>query len=81
MKRILHILDRMDITPVELFIAGCLLSVMLALCSSVVYIEKVKMPATFQAWCKQTGNERNLTYKEWRLLIETRQIERVSNDQ
>lgn len=65
----------MDVTPIEVFIAGCLLSVLIALGSAAVYSESVTMPATYQAWCKQTGNERNLTYKEWRLLVETRQVE------
>lgn len=31
--------------------------------------ETVQMPSAFAAWEKQTGNEKHLTYEEWRSLM------------
>ncbi len=31
--------------------------------------ERVILPRSYAAWCKQTGNKKNLTYEEWRSLI------------
>ncbi len=32
--------------------------------------ETIEMPRAFAAWVKLTGNEKNLTYQEWRDLVE-----------
>lgn len=32
-------------------------------------LETVAMPKAFAAWCKQTGNPKELTYEEWRALV------------
>ena len=31
--------------------------------------ERKKQPATYHAWAKQTGNPKNLTFDEWKLLM------------
>lgn len=35
-----------------------------------VHIEQtVEMPKAYQAWCKQTGNPKELTFEEWKSLV------------
>jgi len=44
---------------------GCLFAVFLAH----KHEEQVEMPKAYQAWIKQTGNEKGLTFQEWRSLL------------
>jgi hypothetical protein len=53
----------------ETCIALAIIGLLVAMLWSVHYKETVQMPATFAAWVKQTGNEKHLTYEEWRLLM------------
>lgn len=59
-------------TP-EWVIIGTIIALMSFLVFSCYYIERYKatvtMPAAYQAWVKQTGNPKELTYEEWRSLM------------
>lgn len=50
-----------------------IIAIIVALLSIVVwschYKATVTMPAAYQAWVKQTGNPKELTYEEWRSLM------------
>lgn len=53
----------------------------LSLCAIMVFLvyhkETVEMPNAFAAWEKQTGNEKNLTYEEWRALMRANETTNV----
>lgn len=55
------------------FIELCLVLTLVAFIGAIAWShnhrEKVLMPAAFEVWVKQTGNESQLTYAEWRTLM------------
>lgn len=54
---------------IETCIVISIIGLIVALIWSAQYKESVQMPAAFSAWEKQTGNEKHLTYMEWRSLM------------
>ena len=54
---------------IEACVALAIISVIVAAFWSVHYRESVLLPEAFAAWEKQTGNEKRLTFDEWRSLV------------
>ena len=53
----------------ETWLAFIIIFTFALLVAAFVYDEKVEMPKSYRAWIKQTGNEKCLTYDEWRSLV------------
>jgi len=55
--------------PIEVFAVAAILALFLLLFCLHYHKETVDMPKAYQAWVKQTGNPKELTYEEWRRLL------------
>lgn len=60
-------------TVVELIFVLFIVAILALLAFDGYRRENEQMPAAFAAWEKQTGNEKHLTYKEWRALMRANQ--------
>lgn len=54
---------------IELIVIITIIALLGTLIGTCIYDEKVRMPKAFAAWEKQTGNEKHLTFDEWRILM------------
>ena len=56
-------------TLVETCVVLAIIGLLALMLWAVHHKETVEMPEAYAAWVKQTGNEKHLTYEEWRSLM------------
>lgn len=66
-------------TLIEVVVAVAIVAILAILIGGVIAREKVAMPEAYQAWCKETGNPKALTYQEWRSLERLEEEKRNQN--
>lgn len=66
-ERALRNIKALGSTITEILILIGLLALMAAMIAPAYQMHK-DHPKMYQAWCKQTGNPKNLSYEEWNLL-------------
>jgi len=55
---------------IEVLIVLTIIAIMSYMVVSSAYNEVTTMPTAYSAWVKQTGNPKELTYEEWRSLMD-----------
>lgn len=58
-----------EMTLIEWVIIATIIALSCLVAWPCYYKSTVTMPAAYQAWVKQTGNPKELTYEEWRSLM------------
>ena len=54
---------------VEVCIVVVIILLLAAITAGALYRVCIELPAAYAAWEKQTGNPKELTYDEWRVLV------------
>lgn len=66
-------------TTVEAIVCCAILVILVVIIGGAIARETVAMPEAYQAWCKETGNPKALTYQEWRSLERLEEEKRHQN--
>ena len=56
-------------TLIEVCIVLAILGLLAVIVVGALHKERTEMPAAYAAWVKQSGNPKELTYDEWRVLM------------